>query len=468
MQEQFVTDGGTDSGLGQPATTPSKGFQGKPTQRRLVAPLLVAAAMLPAAVALGGPPAPAYTFKPVTFIGDRTPGGSTFNGDCDPSGINNRGEVAFTADYEVGGAEGEGVFIGGADTDLRQAIGFGQPAPGTDGGVFGPWEQWNLGFNDEGDVAILYTLHPYTHWWNYCNGFYAGVWRYSHVTQQLSPVVVPGDLIPGLGGATFDGVGPDVGLNNQGTIAFEGIWGVSPLVLGTDGQVNTMMAGLFLAGKDGAVRAAVLPGDPAPNHEVFESAFNPFINGAGDMSFGAWTGHAPVEEQRESVYIRKAATGEILTVARAGDPAPGGGEFSDCDQSKINDRGDVVFAGYLVNPDGSGLYLYTKGTLLRIAGSGDVMPGGGHFVSGSGNVCLNNSGTIAFPATLDTGEEGLYGYSKGSLRLIARTGAVIPGVGTVSGVAMMDTPINDRGQVAFFCDLTDGRSVLLLATPTGK
>jgi hypothetical protein len=401
-------------------------------------------------------------------VGDLTPGGSRFNGDFEPSGLNNRGECAFVADYAVNGAEGEGVFIGGAGTDLRQAIGFGQPAPGTGGGVFGPWEEWNLGFNDEGDVAILFTLDPFTHWWVGFNGYYGGVWRYSHVTQQLTPVVVPVDPVPAPGGGTFKGVGPDVGLNNQGTIAFEGILSVSPLTPGPDDTVDTMTSGLFLASKDGSIRAVVLPGDLAPDGDTWNSAFNPFLNAGGDMSFGAWTGNAPASEQRESVYIRKAATGEILTVARAGDPAPGGGVFRDCDQTKINDRGDVAFVGYLY-PDGttSGIYLYTGGTLVRVARSDDPMPGGGHFVSGSGNVCLNNSATLAFPATLDTGEEGLYGYSKGSLRLIAKTGTVIPGVGSVSGVAMLDTPINDRGQIAFGCDLADGGRVLLLATPTG-
>ena len=482
MKKQFVTSEGmipsalrTTTGLitDQPAIAQPNSSRGSSKLRRAIGPLLAAAATLQAASVLGAPPA--YTFTPITFIGDPIPGGgSTFNYDFEPTGLNNRGQVAFTADYEFNGKEGEGVFIGGAGTGLKQVIGFGQPAPGTGGGVFGPSELWNLGFNDEGDVAILFSLDPWTHWWTSFNdntgfnGWYGGVWRYSHATQQLTPVVVPGDPIPGFGGDTFKGVGGDVGLNNQGTIAFEGILSVDPLIYDKDYIVDSMTSGLFLAGKHGTISAVVVPGGPAPNGDQWKSAFNPFINSAGDMSFGAVCVGALAAGQGESIYIRKAATGEILTVGRAGDPAPGGGELLNCDTSKINDRGDVVFTGYLA-PDAStsGFYLYTGGNLVRVAGSGDALPGGGHYVSGSGNPGLNNSGTVAFTAALDTGEEGLYTYSKGSLRLIAKTGTVIPGLGTVKGVVLMDSPINDRGQTALLCDLTDGRTVLLLATPTG-
>jgi hypothetical protein len=169
----------TTTGLvtAQPATTQQGDSLSRSKPRRLLGPLLATAAVLQAAVVLGGPPA--YTFQPMAFVGGSTPNGSTFNGDFEPSGMNNPGEFAFVADYEVNGVEGEGVFIGGAGTGLRQVLGFGQLAPGTEG-VFGPWEEGALGFNDEGDLAVLFTLDPFTHWLTWFNGFYAGVWRYSH------------------------------------------------------------------------------------------------------------------------------------------------------------------------------------------------------------------------------------------------------------------------------------------------
>jgi hypothetical protein len=73
----------------------------------------------------------------------------------------------------------------------------------------------------------------------------------------------------------------------------------------------------------------------------------------------------------------------------------------------------------------------------------------------------------------------LYAWSHGSLRLVARSGTLIPGVGTVSQLttAVMSFPVlpgfplnsgginNDRGQVFFAATLTDGRGVLLVASP---
>ena len=76
-------------------------------------------------------------------------------------------------------------------------------------------------------------------------------------------------------------------------------------------------------------------------------------------------------------------------------------------------------------------------------------------------------------------DSGQFVWSDGSLRLVARTGTVIPGVGTVDRVT--PAPIvfppsiiptlsggainNDRGQVVFTLTLTDGRVVMLVATP---
>jgi hypothetical protein len=110
------------------------------------------------------------------------------------------------------------------------------------------------------------------------------------------------------------------------------------------------------------------------------------------------------------------------------------------------------------------------------------MPGGGKItVIGFAN--LNNMGDLFFNAALDTKEEGLYRYSKGAVSLIAKTGTVIPGVGTIFDLeqgnsllpglpaAPMGFPNgfaipNDRGQVAFVATLKDARIGLLLATPS--
>ena len=114
------------------------------------------------------------------------------------------------------------------------------------------------------------------------------------------------------------------------------------------------------------------------------------------------------------------------------------------------------------------------------------MPGGGNFATTSAfgvwTARLNNSGDVAFVARLDTetggvGDTGLYVLSHGTLKVVARTGTVLSGIGTIAqinsplyvaglGSNFVDVPAtNDRGQIFFDAVLTDGTGVLLLATP---
>src|SRR5260370_35997542 len=45
----------------------------------------------------------AYTFRVVATIGDPAPGGGAFTTDFEPTALNNRGQLAFTADLAVPG-----------------------------------------------------------------------------------------------------------------------------------------------------------------------------------------------------------------------------------------------------------------------------------------------------------------------------------------------------------------------------
>ena len=87
--------------------------------------------------------------------------------------------------------------------------------------------------------------------------------------------------------------------------------------------------------------------------------------------------------------------------------------------------------------------------------------------SSAGNYSLNNRGEVTFNAALEGGESGLYVHSRGAVHLVAGTGTVIPGVGTVTDVAgLIGGILNDAGQVFFWATMKDGRGVLLLATPS--
>jgi hypothetical protein len=104
--------------------------------------------------------------------------------------------------------------------------------------------------------------------------------------------------------------------------------------------------------------------------------------------------------------------------------------------------------------------------VLAIARPGQEMPGGGHLITTAvqyGNWTLNDGGDVAFSALLDTDslgngdfDMGLYVWSAGSLRLVARSGMDFPGVGTLVKLAppflfdpFSGALINARGDMVF-------------------
>ncbi len=306
----------------------------------------------------------------------------------------------------------------------------------------------------------------------------AGLYRYSPANQKLIAVVVPGITVaPGFG--VFRSTGQHASLNNPGDVAFPGVVLTSAGVSAD----HDLGQGIFLADRNGNISKLVAPGDAAPNGLAFDYAANPWINDEGDVAFGA---HVAGEECiavpgfgpdcGESVYLRDAATGAITSIAHQGGAAPGGGRYRSAWGPLLNNSGDVLFMGDLTTPPDSqktsGLFLHSGGKTAAIARPGDSMPGGGKIRTVNptnivGNFSLNNRGDVSFNAALDTGETGLYVRSQGSMHVIARRGTVIPGVGAIAGVTSMVNggTLSDNGQVFFWATLTDGKGVLLLATP---
>jgi hypothetical protein len=263
----------------------SPGSAGQADRRRMGRPravlALVAGATLAALVGTASASAnkaaaPGYGFAPIASLGDPAPGGGQFTFDFEPSAVNNKGEAAFTADVTTGG---EGVFVARRG-QITQVTRSGLPAPGD--GTMGPGELGRLGFNDRGDVAVPFFLGA---------GFTppcdneSGQFRFSHSSQTLSAVAVPGMAAPG--GGTFQGVFGNVGMNNRGDIVFPGLATGTEIHPGTPPGCNGTAAALFLQNKHGTLSSVVRPGDPAPGGGVFDDANNGSINNAGDIAFGA-------------------------------------------------------------------------------------------------------------------------------------------------------------------------------------
>ena len=122
------------------------------------------------------------------------------------------------------------------------------------------------------------------------------------------------------------------------------------------------------------------------------------------------------------------------------------------------------------------------------------MPGGGKLKTATnvdGSYDINNRGDISFGANLDQDTDGdnvddtaVYVLARdgnvaggprvsGTLKLVVRTGTLIPGIGKVSKVGIAPAPfpvitggmMNDNGRMLVWVTTTEGASVLLLAHP---
>ena len=225
------------------------------------------------------------------------------------------------------------------------------------------------------------------------------------------------------------------------------------------------------------------PGDAAPGGHVFDDAWNGSNNNAGDIAF---SGHVqgdpcinigvPLRLRRQPVPAQRGHRGHLLD-RHQGDQAPGRGTYSTVFGGLVNGADQVAFEGSTGadNTPPYNVYQWSKDVTTLVAVAGEPMPGGGDYASASGNdgtFGQNDHGDISFTTALDTVTNGLndtgaYVWSHGPLHLVARTGTVIPGVGTIARLGeflnsnngtnppaySMGEVINDRGQVFFTATL---------------
>lgn len=448
------------------------------------------------------PPQASYSLELLAMLGGKTPSGLYHINDYEPGGLNNRGDAIYGTD--VGTSPDSSTFIGegaflltrGKELELARA---GASAPG--GGTFDQAILSNAAINDPGDAAFSFAVSPA----GAPFGVNAGLFRYTMHTGVLTAVVRAG-VTPAPAGGTFQGTVFGASMTNHGDIVFSGIIATDKGVHVPGQTYPGLGVGVFKADPSGVITNIVSPGDAAPGGGRFDYAGNSgaggaVINSGGDVAF---VGHIAGEEvpfpgfppqsalisALGSLYFKDAQSGAIRSIAHAGDAAPGGGAYREITSPSLNASGDIAFVGDIspfpnVNQH-LAVYLYSKGAIHAIALRGDAMPGGGHLVTNGFGVAMNNASDIVFGVDLDTDlnhdgvpDSGLYVSSHGSVRLVARTGTVIPGVGTIgqiaTGVMIIPPPpsyfpgggvINDNGQILFGATLSDGKiGVLLLASP---
>jgi hypothetical protein len=446
---------------------------------------------------------PSVAFRRVATVGEWIPTRMARWIAFEPGGLNDRGDVSFSADLfdscDPGPcveAHGQGVFLAGGGP-IRQIARTAQQAPGSapgrglDVGVIGP-----SALNAQSDVGFAFSQLSFLDVWQPW-GMGVGIYRYDAQRNDVAPLVIPwstpldkcappvfSDEPP----CSFEG-GHHADINDRGDVAFAATpsrwWPVDGL------------DGVFVADRTDGIRSIVVPGDPAPENRTFDNASAPSINNVGDVAFDAHVGGAACAWQiglrcLSGVYVRRGLSGPVEAIAAPGDAAPGGGTIFFAAGPEMNNRGDVLFAASLGHTERTygalGLFLSSNGKLMSVVRPGDEMPGGGRLRTASlantaGPVySLSDNGLVAFNAPLDTDEDddgifdtGVYVWVRGKVTLVARSGTAISGTEQIAFVqdyrllgarqSLAGAIVNNRGQVLFQAILTDGTGVLLVAEP---
>jgi hypothetical protein len=198
-----------------------------------------------------------------------------------------------------------------------------------------------------------------------------------------------------------------------------------------------------------AIRAAVLTGQRAPGGGVFTEFSDPALNGRGSLVFAALT---TGQQAHAAVYLR--VNERISTLVASGQAAPTGGAFRVFNDVILSDRDTVVFLGRTTDRIAhQGLYLARNGTIVPVVTTGQPAPGGGAF-SDFANPTINARDVVAFVGRMSQGgREGIFTSSEGSIIPVALSGQPAPTGGTFEFFVDGSPAQNDRGEIAFVAAL---------------
>ncbi|MBD1931223.1 MULTISPECIES: DUF7453 family protein [Cyanophyceae] len=335
--------------------------------------------------------------------------------------LNNTGTVAFYAALDVGG---EGIFTSNGtttttvvDTNTTYGNPSGEP-------LFNSFS--SLSINDAKTVAFSTGLR-----------------------RSNTPIIFKGEdetnfelvVVAGFREAVFF---PSI--NNAGNVAFleefTGVFVQTSIRISNGGSISTRSCG-------GVFCQPIAPG-------VFESISIPMLNDAGTVAF------------RGGVY-QSDNESDIATGIFTGNDNPFGSEpiittiadtsgiFRSFSLPSINNSGNVAFIAGL-DTGSSGVFTGNGTTTTTIADSS------GAFNSFFGTPSINDFGTVAFLAGLDVGGSGIFTGNNPLKDKVIVTGDTLFG-STVQELSFYREGLNNSGQVAFFASLANGTSGIFRADP---
>ena len=386
--------------------------------------------------------------RQVVATGDAAPGGGVFDrfgAESMPivAPVNARGDVVFFSTLGRGGAE-EGLFVwsrgrigavareGDRVQGVGRLSGFGKhPAPG---------------LNDDGTVVFAAAI----------TGGRAVEGIFAAQNGRIRPVALSGAAAPGVASGTLAGMDAPV-INARGEIAF----------LATVRRGRESMEALLLSTR-GQLQKIVAQGDPAPAGGTFAGFGPPAINREGAVAFG---GAVEGRAVPGGIFVWKG--GRLRMVLGAGDETPIGGIFAKfSERLGLSDAGTIAFHGLLkAAPVAAAIFAIEDGRPRVVARLGDPAPGGGHFSNFGLWPAVGASGAIAFAASVDDGPSPVIVVRTAAdgLRRVVGVGDSVPSGARIATLTLLPVvSVNTGGAVSFAVAPTatgEGPEGLFLATP---
>ena len=406
--------------------------------------------ILATALALTAATAASASTNVIVFNSDPVPRSNNFFDFTLPTvALNNTGQIAFASDFE-GPSGDNGAFIGSINGLLNVAQ-TGDVLPSTlrvDDLISAGSAQPSI--NDVGQLGLKVTLDTATN--SNANdpavllGFSGGV----------TEVAAQGALTP-TGQSLFFRTSQGVPINNAGRLVFSaGLFGTG-VTSGTDegiyryDGVGNPFVEIVRKGQATPDGTGTFTGTAFQASEAFAT---PSLNASGSVVFVAGIdGSGVFDDQAVVRYDDNGGSGTLTEIARVGDVFTGGGSFRHLDFSVplINDSGLVVFAA---SNDGTtsldGVLTSDGTTTTAVAIAGQPILGVGTVGNVTGVVDLNNAGQVLFRSFGNSNFLNgiLLADSDGSVDSIALEGALIPdGTGIFNTIG--DYSLNESGQIAF-------------------
>jgi len=254
---------------------------------------------------------------------------------------------------------------------------------------------------------------------------------------MAAPIVMTGDPAPGSGGRTFTTNFTDPRINSAGEVAFG-----ARVSGGSNDSVWQTAGGLVIQ------PALAIENDPAPGGGTYSSLSTSAIrlNDLGHVAYRVRVGGS------DGYWSNR--TGSVQLIVKEGDPAPGSvppGNFSNLNASRIylNNSDHIAFN----DSDLDGVWSESTGSIQLVAGAGNPSPPPIGPILNVPMLEYNNNGYCALVGDHDApilNDNSVFSDRSGSLQKVIGAGDPVPGGGTLTSAMhpVSDIRFNNQNRLA--------------------